>query len=176
MPADEAVSASPDFFGYERAQCDLPYYRGGAGGFGLTSVFVVFCATAGAFAVLMKAQQSFHSGLAGFIPPLLFVLIPLIAVAVVAGPAAPLALFRRLGLRDIGIILLFFVLVHLPTYQWNIPQAFGLMPIRIVLLLSFIITTVDGPNGPVDGGMLYEMIDGRVNMKGRCCPMHSRPY
>lgn len=62
MPADQAVSASPDFFGFERAQCDLPYYRGGAGGFGLTSVFVVFCATAGAFAVLMKAQQSFHSG------------------------------------------------------------------------------------------------------------------
>ncbi|MFC6760774.1 alpha/beta hydrolase [Sulfitobacter porphyrae] len=27
-------------------------------------------------------------------------------------------------------------------------------------------TPVDGPKGPVDGGMLYEMIDGRVNMKG----------
>lgn len=27
-------------------------------------------------------------------------------------------------------------------------------------------TPVEGPNGPVDGGMLYEMIDGRVNMAG----------
>lgn len=34
-----------------------------------------------------------------------------------------------------------FALVHLPTYQWNLPQALiGLVPVRIVLLIPYIIT------------------------------------
>ncbi|WP_298493372.1 CPBP family glutamic-type intramembrane protease [uncultured Maritimibacter sp.] len=34
-----------------------------------------------------------------------------------------------------------FALIHLPTYQWNVPQALiGLVPVRIILLLPFIIT------------------------------------
>lgn len=224
MPANGPVSAPSAFFRFERTDCDLPYYQGG---FGLAGALIVMCSAAVAFAVLLNTQVLFHSGLAGFIPPLLFVLIPLVAVAVIAGPSAPLALFRRLGLRDIRIILLFFVLnaivtvvvglvvtglfhsvanpagdmvasasradkilffgwtgvqilgeeiftiliflpvlallhrvmsrklalciaalvasvifglVHLPTYQWNVPQAVGLVPIRLVLLLPYIIT------------------------------------
>ena len=227
MPANGAVSPPPAFFRFERTQCDLPYYRGGPGGFGPLGALIVLCAAGAAFAVLLNTQQMYHSGLAGFIPPLLFVLIPLAAVAAVAGPRAPLAMFRRLALKDIGIILLFFVLnaivtvavgllitglfhtvsnpagdmvatasradrvlffgwtgvqllgeelftiliflgvmallsrvmprkpalciaalvaavifgmVHLPTYQWNVAQAVGLMPIRIILLMPFIIT------------------------------------
>lgn len=39
------------------------------------------------------------------------------------------------------IVFLVFAGVHLPTYQWNVPQAFiGLVPVRIALLLPYIMT------------------------------------
>ncbi|MFC6760769.1 CPBP family intramembrane glutamic endopeptidase [Sulfitobacter porphyrae] len=48
---------------------------------------------------------------------------------------------RKLALCVAALVAsVIFGLVHLPTYQWNMPQAFGLMPIRIVLLLPYIIT------------------------------------
>ncbi len=34
-----------------------------------------------------------------------------------------------------------FAMIHLPTYQWNVAQALvGLIPVRLVLLMPFIIT------------------------------------
>lgn len=34
-----------------------------------------------------------------------------------------------------------FAAIHLPTYQWHVPQAFiGLVPIRLVLLLGYLLT------------------------------------
>jgi hypothetical protein len=229
--ASMSVSELPvdmEFLFFERTDCDLPYYREAPDGFNLTGWLMVMCSVAAAFVVLTSTQLLFHSGFAGFIPPLLFILIPLVAVAAVAGPRAPLALFRPLALRDIGIIILFFVLnaimtvavgllitglfhtavnpagdmvasasasdkilffgwtgvqllgeeiftiliflgaltllnrvmsrkvalclaaliaaiifalVHLPTYQWNMAQALvGLIPVRLVLLLPYIIT------------------------------------
>ncbi|WAM49306.1 CPBP family intramembrane glutamic endopeptidase [Vreelandella venusta] len=212
---------------FERQDLDLPYYRKFPNGFSLTGWGIVLAAVAVSFVVLIVAQQLFHSGFGGFIPPLLFVLIPLVAVAAVGGAKAPFALFRPLGLRDIGLIVLFFLLnvivtivvgtlinsvfhtaanpagdmlttasgldkvlffgwsavqllgeeiftvliflgslallhramprksalclavlvasiifglVHLPTYQGNMAQAVALIPIRIVLLLPYLIT------------------------------------
>lgn len=72
-------------------------------------------AVAVSFVVLGLAQQQFHSGIAGFIPPLLFVLIPLVAVAAVGGAQAPFALFRSVGLREVGLMVLFFILNYIVT-------------------------------------------------------------
>ncbi len=110
MAANTVQTDDSSFFFFERKTCDLPYYRGAPHGISLIGWLIVFCAVALSFMVLMKTQMKFHAGFPGFIPPLLFVLIPLVTVAAVAGPKAPLALFRSLGLKDIGIILLFFVL------------------------------------------------------------------
>ncbi|MBR9894319.1 CPBP family intramembrane metalloprotease [bacterium] len=221
------LPAGEGFLFFERKQCDLPYYRPAPEGFSLTGWLIVLIAVAVSFVVLGLAQQQFHSGIAGFIPPLLFVLIPLVAVAAVAGAKAPFALFRPVGLREVGLMVLFFILnyivtivvgtilvsafhpasnpagdmvatasgvdqvlfffwtavqllgeeiftiliflgamagltrvmsrnlalclaalvaaiifglVHLPTYQWNLIQAVTLVPIRIVLLIPYIIT------------------------------------
>ena len=50
MPANGAVSPPPAFFRFERTQCDLPYYRGGPGGFGPLGALIVLCAAGAAFA------------------------------------------------------------------------------------------------------------------------------
>ncbi|ETA53815.1 CPBP family intramembrane glutamic endopeptidase [Ponticoccus alexandrii] len=221
------LPASEGFLFFERKQCDLPYYRPAPEGFSMVGWFIVLAAVAVSFVVLNIVQQRFHSRVAGFIPPLLFVLIPLFAVAVVAGTKAPSALFKPVGLRDIGLIVLFFVLnaivtlilgaamnsafhtaanpatdmvatasqadqilfflwsavqllgeeiftiliflgamaglnrvmprklalclavliaaivfglIHLPTYQGNLIQAAALVPVRIVLLMPYLIT------------------------------------
>ena len=45
-----------------------------------------------------------------------------------------------LSLATLGAAVIFAV-VHLPTYQWHLPQALiGLVPVRIVLLLPYIMT------------------------------------
>lgn len=220
------LAANTMFF-FERKDGDLPYYRRSPNGFSLAGWVIVLAAVAVSFVVLIVAQQLLHSGFGGFIPPLLFVLIPFVAVAAVGGSKAPFALFRPLGLRDIGLIVLFFLLnvivtivvgtlinsvfhtvanpagdmlttasgldkvlffgwsavqllgeeiftvliflgslallhramprkralclavlvasiifglAHLPTYQGNMAQAAALIPIRIVLLLPYLIT------------------------------------
>ena len=216
-----------EFLFFERKHCDLPYYRPAPMGFSQTGWIIVLIAVAVSFVILSLAQQQFHSGLAGFIPPLLFVLIPLIAVAAVAGAKAPFDLFRSVGLKEVWLMVLFFILnyivtiivgtilvsafqpasnpagdmvatasgadqvlfflwsavqllgeeiftiliflgvmaglnrvmprklalciavlvaaiifglVHLPTYQGNVTQAIALVPVRIVLLIPFLIT------------------------------------
>ena len=83
------LSADEGFLFFERKHCDLPYYRPAPEGFTPRGWFIVLVAVAISFVVLIIAQQSFHTGLGGFIPPLLFVLIPLVAVAAVAGAKAP---------------------------------------------------------------------------------------
>lgn len=232
MPENTAQTATAshpsEMFWFERRDCDLPFYRGAPVGVSPLGWGLVLIAVAIAFYVLMRTQPIFGSGFGTFIPPLLFVLIPLGTLALVAGGSAPLALFRPLRGRDAGIIVGFFVLnaiatillgllvtnlfhtvanpagdiaasvtgmdqvlffgwtaiqllgeevftilpflaflafldrflqrkaaialaalgaavifalIHLPTYQWNVPQALiGLVPIRIILLLPFLIT------------------------------------
>ncbi len=224
-----AEAADQDhMFRFERRDCDLPFYRGVPVSITLSGWLIVLASVAVSFAALITAQQRFQTGFATFIPALLFVLIPLAALAATAGPRAPRALFKALRRRDFAIILGFFVLnaiatillgslitglfdaaanpasdraasasafdrvlffgwtaiqllgeeiftilpflafltfldrrmprktaivvaalgaavifalIHLPTYQWNVAQALiGLVPIRIVLLLPFLIT------------------------------------
>lgn len=215
-------------FAFERADCDLPFYRGVPVAIGPAGWLIVLASAGLAFVVLMAAQQWFQSGFAAFIPALLFTVIPLAALAAVAGLRAPLALFRRLRRKDGLLMLGFFILnavatvllgllvtqlfqaaanpagdkvaaaaaldrilffgwtavqllgeevftilpflaflayldrklprksaiaaaalgaavifalIHLPTYQWNLSQALvGLVPIRIILLMPFLIT------------------------------------
>ncbi len=103
------------FFSFERKQCDLPYYRPAPEGFSLMGWVIVLIAVAVSFVVLGLAQQQFHNGIAGFIPPLLFVFIPLLAVAAVAGMRAPFALFRSVGLREVWLMVLFFILNYIVT-------------------------------------------------------------
>lgn len=107
--------AEKKFLFFERKHCDLPYYRPAPEGFTLTGWLIVLVAVAVSFIVLGIAQQQFHSGFAGFIPPLLFVLIPLFAVAAVAGSQAPFELFRAVGLREVGLMVLFFILNYIVT-------------------------------------------------------------
>lgn len=221
-------AAGQEMFFFERKDSDLPYYRGEPVLVSSAGWLIVLASVALAFTALIQLQPVFHSGLAGFIPALLFVLIPMGTLAVVAGTRALLALFRPIRASDVGLIILFFALnavvtvvlgliitrvfqtatnpagdlvasadrldqvlffgwtavqllgeeiftilpflaflafldrfvsrkvalcvsalgasiifalIHLPTYQWNVAQALiGLVPIRIVLLLPFIIT------------------------------------
>ncbi|KEP68850.1 peptidase [Thioclava dalianensis] len=222
------VSNRDGLFFFERSDCDLPFYRGVPIFLGTGRWLIVLASVALAFTALIQAQQMFNTGVATFIPSLLFVLIPLVTLGLVGGWQAPSALFRPLRRRDFLLIIGFlvlnwivtiivgllivgmfqglanpavervagasgadraiyfgataiqllgeeiltilpflafltllngalarktalalaalgaaviFALVHLPTYQWNVPQALvGLVPIRLVLLLPFIIT------------------------------------
>lgn len=109
------LPAGKGFLFFERKQCDLPYYKAAPEGFSLTGWIIVLIAVAVSFLVLGLAQQQFHSGFAGFIPPLLFVLIPLVTVAAVGGAQAPFALFRSVGLREVGLMVLFFILNYIVT-------------------------------------------------------------
>lgn len=89
---------------------DFPFYRGWpvaipAWGWGL-----VLLAVATGFVALVRTQPLFHSGLSGFLPPLLFVSLPLGALALVAGWQGVAALFRRLRARDLLLILALFLL------------------------------------------------------------------
>ncbi|MEM5471895.1 CPBP family glutamic-type intramembrane protease [Hoeflea sp. AS60] len=228
MPQNDNKAGGAEFFFFERANTDFPYYRGVPVGLSPVGWIIVLVAVAAAYWVFTSTQLRLHSGLAGFIPPFLLVLIPLGALAIVAGSRAPLALFRKPTARDFGLMIAFFVLnavvtiivgnllvkffhtvgnpigdmvasaaapeavlifawsavqllgeeiftilpflailtlldrfvprklavclaalvaaipfaaIHLPTYQWNVAQAFiGLVPVRIILLMPFIIT------------------------------------
>jgi CAAX protease family protein len=228
MSQNDNNPGKAEFFFFELTDSDLPFYRGVPVGLGPIGWGIVLLSVAIAYMVLSGLQPRFHSGLAGFIPPLLFVIIPLATLAVVAGSRAPFALFKPIHARDLGIIFGFFILnaivtialgyliiglfhsapnpaaqlaaaaigfdrvlflgwvtvqlvgeeiltilcllafmalldrfvsrkaamciavlgasiifamIHLPTYQGNVAQALvGLVPIRIVLLMPFLIT------------------------------------
>ena len=228
MSMTEGPKGAPSFFFFERTDSDFPYYRGVPVAIGPLGWLIVLASVALGFFVLLKTQPLFHSGIAGFIPGLLFVLIPLGALAAVGGTRAPGALFRRIRASDAGLAVGFFLInavltvavgilvtslfhtaanpasemvasaegadrvlffawsavqllgeeiftilillavfagldrvvsrkaalcggvlvasvvfacIHLPTYQWNVAQAFlGLVPVRIILLMPFIIT------------------------------------
>lgn len=228
MTTAQSAQSSGEFFRFERTDCDLPYYRGTPVAISPVGWIVVLAAVALAFTLLMRTQLMFPHGWASFIPGITFVVIPLAALAAVAGSRAPFALFRPLRARDplfmVGFFLLnaivtivlgnivvavfdavanpaadrvatasamdrvlffaasavqllgeeiftilpflaflafldrvmsrkaaiclaalgasiIFAAIHLPTYQWHVPQAMiGLIPIRIVLLIPFILT------------------------------------
>ena len=213
----------------ERPDDDFPYYRGQPVAISDAGWGFVLLAVAAAFFALILLPAIFHGGLIGLIPAILFVVIPLLALARVAGRGWK-ALFRTLRAADFVWMFAFFVLnlvvtlvvgyvvtalfdahanpagstvaaastvervfffirtgiqlfgeelltilpflallywlvahrgmgrkpavilaaisaaivfalVHLPTYQWNLPQALvGLVPVRLVLLTPYIMT------------------------------------
>lgn len=119
MSARTMTGAKPDpteFFFFERKDYDFPYYRGNPVAIGPGGWLIVMASVALAFAVLITTQQMFTSGLARFIPAILFTLIPLAVLAAVAGRSAPRALFRRLRKWDPVMIVGFFVLNFAVTF------------------------------------------------------------
>lgn len=119
MRGGDAVGLAPadraEMFRFERADSDLPFYRGVPVGIGPVAWLVVLASVAGAFAALITTQPIFRTGFGAFVPALLFVLIPLATLAIVAGTRAPLALFRPLRRVDAAIIVGFFVLNGIAT-------------------------------------------------------------
>lgn len=214
----------------ERKDDDFPYYREGINVIRGSGWWFVMLGVAVGFFALIYTQPIFPSGLAGFIPAILYSLIPLAVVAALTSVQAVGELFRPMRRIDWVLIVLFvvlnyvvtiavatlvislfdfspnpagdilasssgservlffaksavqllgeelftilpflavlywlhtsrgvsrtlavvlaalvvsviFALVHLPTYQWRFAQALvGLVPVRIVLLLPYIIT------------------------------------
>jgi len=102
-------------FRFERTDCDFPFYRGNPVTIDVAGWLIVVASVAVAFAALIMTQPMFTSGIGTFIPALIFVMIPLVTLAVVAGTQAPRALFRPLRGKDIAIILGFFVLNMIVT-------------------------------------------------------------
>jgi hypothetical protein len=129
MSAYEGEIAGNDvpgpFFFFERTDIDFPFYRGAPTRVGLVGWSVVLAAVAVAYLVLLATQQRFHVGIGGFIPPLLFVGIPLLALAVVAGSGAVRALFLPFRLSDAPIILGFLVL------NWIVTVALGSLAVTL---------------------------------------------
>ena len=87
---------------------DLPYYAGPRRLSGAAWLFVL-AALAFAFAVLAWSGASFGTGAGRLIPALLFVALPLLALGNVAGRHWR-ALFRRVGVREVGWMLGFALL------------------------------------------------------------------
>ncbi|WP_180956032.1 CPBP family glutamic-type intramembrane protease [Monaibacterium marinum] len=213
----------------ERKGDDFPFYRGRPVALTLFDWVIILAAVVAGVGLLFTTLALFPSGLAGFIPAIVYVAVPLGALILVAGSSWT-ALFRPLQWNDAVIILGFFLLnaavtigvgalavnlfetsrnpavaiietstdferalfflkaviqllgeeifsvlpflamlawlyhsvgirrtkavflaalvasilfalIHLPTYQWHLPQALvALVPIRMVLLLPYIIT------------------------------------
>lgn len=102
-------------FRFERADSDLPFYRGAPVAMSAAGWLLVLASVGIAFLALLKTQAVFPTGLGAFVPALLFLLIPLATLAAVAGRRAPCALFRPVGRRDAWIIAGFFVLNAVAT-------------------------------------------------------------
>lgn len=98
----------------ERANDDFPFYRGKpvmiTGG---QWWFVVLSVAVG-FLALIYSQPIFPTGILGFIPAILFVAIPLVALSICAGSGWK-ALFRRLRPVDFLWMFLFFILNYVVT-------------------------------------------------------------
>lgn len=101
--------ASRDRFWFERAGDDLPFYNGRPAAISLLGWLFVIAMTAVGFAALLMPVPALQKGIGGFVPAILFFAIPLAALAVVA-PRHWTALFRRVGLRDIGWMVAFAIL------------------------------------------------------------------
>ncbi|WP_236016686.1 type II CAAX prenyl endopeptidase Rce1 family protein [Salipiger abyssi] len=67
-----------------------------------------------------------------------FTILPFLAVLTFLDRSLPRKTAIALAALGAAVI---FALIHLPTYQWNVPQALiGLVPIRIILLMPYLIT------------------------------------
>lgn len=97
-------------FRFERADSDLPFYRGVPVSISATGWLILLASVGIAFLALITTQPIFPSGPGTFIPALLSLLIPLATLAVVAGRRAPCALFGPIRRRDAKIIVGFFLL------------------------------------------------------------------
>ena len=114
-----------EFFRLERRESDLPFYRGVPVKLALSGWLIVLCALAVGYLLLVVAQQPFHEGLAGFIPPILFVAAPLIALAIVAGRSGVMSLFRPIRPSDFLTVVGFFIL------NWIVTILLGMLAIKL---------------------------------------------
>lgn len=108
----------------EREDADFPYYEGQPVPVGNLQWIVVMIAVAAGFYALTALQQVFPSGLAGFIPAIAFVAIPLGVLAFFAGSAWT-ALFRRMRRVDWLLIVAFFVL------NWIVTIVVGMLAVAL---------------------------------------------
>jgi membrane protease YdiL (CAAX protease family) len=110
MAASAPALRRGDRLGFvESSTGDLPYYDGQPVRLSAPQWLFVLAALAVAFAVLMLSGASFGNGAGRLIPALLFVALPLLALATVAGRHWR-ALFRRGRLREIGWMIVFALL------------------------------------------------------------------
>ena len=93
----------------ESAGRDLPFYNGFPVRLSAPQWLFVLGALAFGFAVLIWSGASFGSGLGRMVPALLFIALPLLALATAAGEHWH-ALFCRVGLRALGWMVVFAVL------------------------------------------------------------------
>lgn len=93
----------------ERKNDDFPYYTGHPVALSALQWVAVVLAVGVGFAALIATQPIFPTGLAGFIPAILYVAVPLGMLALVAGGHRT-ALFRRIRRIDLLWILVFFLL------------------------------------------------------------------
>lgn len=98
MSERPAISGSPTR--------DFPYYDGEPIGLSAPQWWLVMAATLLAFLVLIAPVPAFHGGVGQLVPAILFVTIPLFALARVAGRHWR-ALFRGIRFRDVGWMVLF---------------------------------------------------------------------
>lgn len=98
-----------DRFWFERAGDDLPFYNGDPVTISPRGWLLILVMVAVGFVALTMPVPALQSGVGGFVPAILFFAIPLGGLALVARQHWT-ALFRRVGLRDLGWMIAFAIL------------------------------------------------------------------
>ena len=94
-----------DCYGFERKSAgDFPFYRQEPHALSTRGWVLILLGVALGFAALTAPIAFYKTTVGGFVPAILFPLIPLVVLAMVAGPAWR-ALFRKPGLRDLVLML-----------------------------------------------------------------------
>ncbi|AUC98520.1 CPBP family intramembrane metalloprotease [Bradyrhizobium sp. SK17] len=128
-PVASLVPLDPSRFErFEYPGDDFPYYNGRPAAISGRQWLFVMVMLVAAFVVLVTPIPMFAKGFGQFVPAVLFFAIPLIALAIVV-PRHWTALFRRVGVRDIG---------------WMV--GFAVLNVLIGALIGFTLTTLSGTN------------------------------
>lgn len=114
MPSRPAVAPGDRIRWLERSDDDFPFYRGAPVAIRPSGWLVLLAAVALAFAALQPLQRAFPTGPAGFLPAIVFVGLPLAALAWAAGRGWT-AIFRRPRARDLLLIVAAFLLTYAVT-------------------------------------------------------------
>lgn len=107
--ADVAVASRTARFWFEYPNDDLPFYDGQPRRLSTGQWLLVMLGVALGFAALLVPVPALQTGLAAFVPAVLFFAIPLATLAFVA-PGAWTKVFRKIGLRDLFWMLVFALL------------------------------------------------------------------